>query len=235
MAMIAETTRQYQLELTELAIASNIIIVLDTGSGKTHIAARVLTHYENIELQRRDESIGNAKLSFFLVPTVTLVEQQSEYVSRFLRKSAMPICGAMDNMDRWNRETWNQVMGKHTVVVCTGEILNQALARRYVTINEINLIIFDEAHHTKAGHPYAVVMKRYKEGLTDLTKPRILGLTASPAESTGKIERDIAKLEKLMEARITTASHASLLEYVHRPSRGGMGICWSFAPTVYRP
>ena len=217
MAMIAETTRPYQLELTELAIASNIIIVLDTGSGKTHIAARVLTHYENLELQRRDDFVGTAKLSFFLVPTVTLVEQQSEYVSRFLRKIPMPICGAMDNMDRWNRGTWNQIMENHTVVVCTGEILNQALARRYVTINDINMIIFDEAHHTKAGHPYAIVMKRYKEGSTDLAKPRILGMTASPAESTDNIEKRIRQLENLMEAQIVTASDASLPEYVHRP------------------
>lgn len=215
MASISEVTRKYQFELTELAIASNIIIVLDTGSGKTHIAARLLSHYENLELQSREETVAE-RVSFFLVPTVTLVEQQTEYVARTLRKPPMPICGAMNNMDRWNRDSWRELLQKHTVIVCTGEILNQALAKRYVTISEMNLIVFDEAHHAKAGHPYAIVMKRYKESVQE-PKPRIIGMTASPVESTDRIEQDLAKLERLLEAKITTSSGGSLLEHVHRP------------------
>ena len=216
MGAILETTRAYQLELTEAALTSNITIVLDTGSGKTHIAARVLTHYESYELQRRDDGIGPRQISFFLVPTVMLVEQQTEYVGRCLRKTPMPICGAMNNINRWDRETWRQLFENNTAIICTGEILNQALAKRYVTIPEINIIIFDEAHHAKAGHPYAVVMKRYKE-CSEASRPRILGLTASPVESTDRIEKDLATLEKLMDAKVTTSSHASLFQHAHRP------------------
>ncbi|KAL1738496.1 hypothetical protein HDZ31DRAFT_78315, partial [Schizophyllum fasciatum] len=60
-------TRSYQQEMLEQSLRRNIIIALDTGSGKTHIAVLRLKH----EMERRTN-----KISWFFAPTVGLCEQQ---------------------------------------------------------------------------------------------------------------------------------------------------------------
>jgi endoribonuclease Dicer len=58
--------RGYQVELFERAKLKNIIAVLDTGSGKTHIATLLLRWILDKELQ--DRSNGHPhRISFFLV------------------------------------------------------------------------------------------------------------------------------------------------------------------------
>jgi endoribonuclease Dicer len=57
--------------------------------------------------------------------------------------------------DLWDKQTWDRYFEENMVIVCTAEILNQCLLSSYVKIRQINLLIFDEAHHTKKDHPYA--------------------------------------------------------------------------------
>lgn len=58
--------RDYQTELFQKAKAENIIAVLDTGSGKTHIATLLLRHILDVELDARAKG-GPHKIAFFLV------------------------------------------------------------------------------------------------------------------------------------------------------------------------
>lgn len=62
--------------------------------------------------------------------------------------------GAM-GPDLWNKQTWDDYFKENMVIVCTAEILSQCLLNSYIKIGQINLLIFDEAHHTKKDHPYA--------------------------------------------------------------------------------
>jgi endoribonuclease Dicer len=63
--------RDYQTELFQKAKAENIIAVLDTGSGKTHIATLLLRHILDVELEARAK--GNQhKVAFFLVSGYSL-------------------------------------------------------------------------------------------------------------------------------------------------------------------
>lgn len=58
--------RDYQTELFQIAKSRNIIAVLDTGSGKTHIATLLLKHVLDEELESRAK--GNPhRTAFFLV------------------------------------------------------------------------------------------------------------------------------------------------------------------------
>jgi endoribonuclease Dicer len=58
--------RDYQTELFQRAKTENMIAVLDTGTGKTHIATLLLRHVLEEELE--DRAKGNAhKIAFFLV------------------------------------------------------------------------------------------------------------------------------------------------------------------------
>jgi endoribonuclease Dicer len=49
------TTRSYQQEMLEESLQSNIIIALDTGSGKTHIAVLRM----KIEVERQPTKVQN--------------------------------------------------------------------------------------------------------------------------------------------------------------------------------
>lgn len=62
--------RDYQSELFQRAKSENIIAVLDTGSGKTHIATLLLKHVLDVELERRAKG-GFHKTAFFLVCHLT--------------------------------------------------------------------------------------------------------------------------------------------------------------------
>jgi len=58
--------RDYQTELFQRAKNENTIAVLDTGSGKTHIATLLLKHVLDEELENRAKG-GVPKTAFFLV------------------------------------------------------------------------------------------------------------------------------------------------------------------------
>lgn len=58
-------------------------------------------------------------------------------------------------LDTWRPQEWNEVFSAHEVVVCTAQVLYDCLTHNYIRMEDINLIIFDEAHHAKKEHPYA--------------------------------------------------------------------------------
>lgn len=66
--------RDYQTELFQRAKSENVIAVLDTGSGKTHIATLLLRHVLDMELDHRARG-GTPKMAFFLVGPSTQFKQ----------------------------------------------------------------------------------------------------------------------------------------------------------------
>lgn len=152
-SQIVKNPREYQLELFERAKKENTIAVLDTGSGKTLIAVLLLRWTIDNELERR--AVGqDPKISFFLVASVTLVYQQFSVLDANLDHKVTRLCGA-DGVDRWNHSKWLEMFAENKVIVCTAEILFQCLSHSYLSMKQINLLIFDEAHHTKKNHNYA--------------------------------------------------------------------------------
>ena len=103
---------------------------------------------------------------------------------------------------------------KNMVVVCTAEILRQCLHKSYISMDQINLLIFDEAHHAKKGHPYASIIKDfYLQQSKDGPLPKIFGMTASPVDAKVDIKKAAAELESLLHCEIATTSDASLQEF----------------------
>lgn len=150
---IVKNPREYQTELFERAKKENTIAVLDTGSGKTLIAVLLLRWIIDNELENRAAG-KSPKIAFFLVASVTLVYQQFSVLESNLDHKVKRLCGA-DGVDRQTKPYWQNLFSEHKVIVCTAEILLQCLSRSYITMKQINLLIFDEAHHTKKNHSYA--------------------------------------------------------------------------------
>lgn len=94
------------------------------------------------------------RISFFLVDSVTLVFQQAAVLRSNLNQKVAHFYGDL-GPDLWDKETWSRYLDEYMVIVCTAEILSQALLNGHVRIGQINLLIFDEAHHAKKEHPYA--------------------------------------------------------------------------------
>lgn len=64
------------------------------------------------------------------------------------------MCGS-DNVDIWEKSRWLKLFAENRVIVCTADILSLCLSRSFVTMKQINMLIFDEAHHAKKNHAYA--------------------------------------------------------------------------------
>jgi endoribonuclease Dicer len=214
-AEIVKNPRDYQLELFERAKKENTIAVLDTGSGKTLIAVLLIRWMIDQELELRAAG-HKPKITFFLVASVTLVFQQYAVLDANLDHKIAQLYGAM-NVDTWSKAVWDQHFTENKVIVCTADILLHCLARSFITMPQINLLIFDEAHHTKKNHSYARIIKDfYLAEPTPDTRPKIFGMTASPVDSKTDVHQAAIELETLLHSRIATATDLSFQQILRR-------------------
>ncbi|KAG5643730.1 hypothetical protein DXG03_009720 [Asterophora parasitica] len=212
------TTRGYQQEMLEESLRRNIIIALDTGSGKTHIAVLRM----KIEAERQPTNI-----SWFVAPTVALCEQQRNVIQTSIPVSVGLISGSLEP-DQWkNAALWQTVLATHRIMVTTPQVLLDALRHSYVSLGrDVSLLIFDEAHHAVDNHPYNRIMKEFYRNLPvqtasvslDFQRPSILGLTASPIYG-GNVVKAFKTIEENLDSTIRAPRRhrEELAKFVHRP------------------
>lgn len=200
--------RRYQIELCEKALVENIIVYLETGCGKTHIA--VLLIYEmkcRMKKPRKD-------ICIFLAPTVALVEQQAKVIKDSIDVKVGVYCGSSKGL-KFHHD-WEKEMEQFEVLVMTPQILLHNLSHCFIRIEHIALLIFDECHYAQveSDHPYAEIMKIfYKPDAAKL--PRIFGMTASPIFGKGA---SISSLETLLHAKVyTVKDREELDQFVSSP------------------
>jgi endoribonuclease Dicer len=215
---IISTPREYQIELFEKAKEKNIVAVLDTGSGKTLIAVLLLRHVFAQELE--DRALGKpCRISFFLVDSVQLVFQQHAVLKANLDQPMNMFCGEM-GCDLWKKETWDKHFAENMVIVCTAEVLRQCLHHSFISMDQINLLIFDEAHHAKKDHTYARIIKDfYAQQEKHHLRPKIFGMTASPVDARVDVRKAASELEGILHCEIATAADTSLLRYSISPNQ----------------
>jgi endoribonuclease Dicer len=193
-------SRGYQLEMLEESLKRNIIIALETGAGKTHIAVlrmKIETERESPKvcaplryvLYRLSAYHLPTQVSWFLAPTVALAQQQQTVIKDNLSVSVGLISGA-NEPDQWkDAALWRRVLNDHRIIVSTHDVLLNALRHGYVHLGrDIGLLVFDEAHHAADKHSYNLVMREFYTELPPRVpgepdgnvRPVILGLTASP-------------------------------------------------------
>ncbi|KAK3955498.1 hypothetical protein QBC32DRAFT_333303 [Pseudoneurospora amorphoporcata] len=204
------TARAYQIEMFEASLKQNIIVAMDTGSGKTQVAVLRIAR----ELEQSDKRI------WFLVPTVALARQQHQVLqSQIPSVKALLICGH-DGVDSWSEQAvWDAVLLNVRIVVSTYQILSDANAHGFVQLDSLSLIVIDEAHNCSGSHPISRMMTEVylPAKRAGLPVPSILGLTASPLMSNNL--NDIEKLEQVLDAvcRTPTKHREELLAHSNRP------------------
>ncbi|KIW63790.1 hypothetical protein PV04_08762 [Phialophora macrospora] len=210
---IIDQAREYQQELFDQAKDENIIAVLDTGSGKTLIAALLIRHYLQQEIIARSQGKA-AKIVFFLVNSVHLARQQALFLSNNLPQKVIPLFGDTSD-DLWKKAEWSRIFAENSVVVCTAAVLDSCLMQSYLTIGQISLLVFDEAHHCKKNHPYSRIIRDYYLKWKG-DRPRIFGMTASPVDSRRDIAKVVSDLEALLQSKIVTTTDLSIYGFAPR-------------------
>ncbi|KAH8888301.1 P-loop containing nucleoside triphosphate hydrolase protein [Thozetella sp. PMI_491] len=202
--------RAYQVEMLEASLKQNIIVAMDTGSGKTQVAI----------LRMREEVERSEKLVWFLAPTVSLATQQFQVIAASIADVQTRLLLGSDNVDKWAGPfVWKKVLTNVRIVVSTFQILFDALNHSMIPIGSLGLIVIDEAHNCAKKHPGARLMKEIYWPAKDAeaTVPHILGLTASPLMRSNL--KDIEVLEKTLDAvcRSPHRHREELIAHSNRP------------------
>ena len=202
--------KQYQKRMIKDALRSNAIVHLPTGSGKTLIA--VIVACELMAARLKD---GQQRKAILLAPQVSLVQQQSQYIQDHSSLRVRAYYGAM-GVDLWDKETWRLQLEECDFFVMSPQVLLNCLRYAYLRMDDVELLVFDEAHHTQNDHPYNVLMKEFyfDSPIGPYRRPKILGLTASPiyagykkmgGDAGSKLEKTLFDLENNLDAKLLSS------------------------------
>ncbi len=201
--------RAYQLEMCEASLKRNVIVIMDTGSGKTYVAI--------LRIRAELESCPPGKFVWVVVPSVELAMQQHKSISTHLPAFQSMILSGADKCDLWSKQwIWDEMLKSIRIVVCTHEILRAALVHGFMSMSQIALLVFDEAHHAVKSHPASKIMQFYHRAKIE-DRPSILGLTASAMVNgeTGGLSTLESNLNAI--SRTPKLNRDELLQYVHKP------------------
>ncbi|KAI1418258.1 hypothetical protein F5Y13DRAFT_150976 [Hypoxylon sp. FL1857] len=204
--------REYQLEMFEESLKRNIIVAMETGTGKTQVAV--------LRIQAELERSSPDKIIWFLAPTVALCEQHSRVLRSQIQAVQIKFLSGSDGVDTWTDvRTWDDYLRNVRIVVSTYQVLLDAISHAFVGLDRLSLIVFDEAHNCVGNHPGSKIMARYhSRKAAGLPVPSILGLTASPVMKS-KIEA-LEIIEQTLDCvcKSPTIHREELLSIVKRPT-----------------
>jgi len=165
--------REYQENIVKTCLNKNTLVVLPTGTGKTKIALLLAVN--------RLKSNPNSKI-LLCTPTKPLANQICNEFKDFTtinKESIKLFTGAIKPEKR------SQMWEASTVVTATPQTIQKDLENKRISLENVCLLVLDEAHHSRLKYANTIVAKYYNEQAKD---PRILALTASPGGTRAKIE-----------------------------------------------
>ncbi|KAL1901406.1 Dicer-like protein 2 [Sporothrix stenoceras] len=130
-------SRLYQVEMFEESLKRNIIVAMDTGTGKTRIAI--------LRIRAELERSPAPKIVWFLAPTVPLCYQQFYSISSQIQCVQGRIIAGDADIKAWSTQAiWDAALLNIRFVVATHQVLLEALMHGFVTMDSIPLLVFDE-------------------------------------------------------------------------------------------
>jgi ERCC4-related helicase len=186
--------RLYQESILGTAAAKNTLAVLPTGLGKTAIAAMLIKH--RLKLYPKSKAV-------FLAPTKPLVQQHETTLKQFL-ENVTSFSGTITPEKR--KELWE----KNQVFASTPQGFENDVISNRITLEDVSIIIFDEAHRAVGDYSYVFLAKKYHETANN---PRILALTASPGSDEETI-LNVCKNLYVEELEYRSAEDLDVMPYV---------------------
>jgi ERCC4-related helicase len=164
--------REYQKRIADVAASTNTLVVLPTGLGKTVIAIMVTARV----LERRPDS-----KVMVLAPTRPLVLQHRRAFGEGLKLQEGAMATLTGTVDPGEREV---LWMKSRVIFATPQTVYNDVSHGRISLREVALAVFDEAHRSVKDYTYTKLATAYKD---TAERPLILGLTASPGASKEKV------------------------------------------------
>ena len=164
--------REYQKKIAEVAASTNTLVVLPTGLGKTVIAIMVAARL-------LEEHPGSKAM--VLAPTRPLVLQHLRAFGAELKLPEGSFAALTGTVDPGEREL---LWLKSRVIFATPQTVYNDVRHGRVSLQDVVLAVFDEAHRCVKDYTYTKLATVYRE---TALRPRIVGLTASPGASKEKI------------------------------------------------
>lgn len=188
--------RAYQVNIARACLERSSLVVLPTGMGKTVIAAMVIAE----TLRRRGGKI------LFLAPTKPLVEQHASSLRDILVVDRITLFTGEATSPEERELLWRE----NQLIVSTPQVIRNDVRADRFDLEEVSLIVFDEAHRAVGDYAYVDVAAAYK----DVPGRLVVGMTASPGSSTEKILEVCSNLG-ISAVEIRTEYDADVVPYVH--------------------
>lgn len=83
---------------------------------------------------------------WFLAPTVSLCDQQFRVIKTQIPSVLPKLFTGSDNVENWNKSTWEGALVNIKLVITTHQVLLDALLHGFIQISSLALIIFDEGN-----------------------------------------------------------------------------------------
>ena len=165
--------RGYQQEMANASIGRNTLLVAPTGCGKTKVVAMVL---EDMWAKKP------AAKAVFLAQAVQLVIQQAAALQQYCRPQPGRREVRVDAFGSFHApKSWRDVLAADDVAVFTPQCLLNCLENEKMpdSLAGVDLLIFDECHHSKKKHPFNQLLQRFYHSLPADRRPRVMGVTAT--------------------------------------------------------
>lgn len=171
------TPRTYQQTIFATATKYNTLVVLPTGLGKTLIA-KMLAKY-------RLENVSGSKV-LFLTPTKPLATQHMDTFLDTWQKEELLL-----SLGTTSPEKRQEQYKTAKIIFATPQTIENDIINKRISLENISLIIFDEAHRATGDYSYGFIAKQY-----DMhgENKRVLALTASPGTDKEAISQICANL-----------------------------------------
>ena len=138
--------------------------------------------------------------------------QQLKVIDANCDLRAKYFCGEM-GVDLWDKAKWQEFFEELDVLVMTAQIFLNLLHHAFLSLSQVNLLVFDECHHATKSHPYNLIMNTFYNRCTEENRPKIFGMTASPSNKGPPLAID---LERNLDSKIFTAiSTEELRQFVN--------------------
>jgi Fanconi anemia group M protein len=183
--------RRYQVNMANGGIASNSLLILPTGLGKTIVALFIAVEF-----------ISKGKI-LIMAPSKPLLDQHVDtFRDLMVGHSICEISGDIAPKKR------AEMVEKNDVIIATPQTVSNDLKNGMYSLDNFSLVIYDEAHRGVGDYSYVTVAQHCHKGI------RSIGMTASPGSNINKIKEVCVNLNlKRIDARFE--DDPDVAPYVH--------------------
>lgn len=190
--------REYQQKIFESCSKENCLVVLPTGLGKTLIA--LMTAVDRMKKFPGEKVV-------FLAPTKPLAEQHL----KSFKKNLSELFAEMDLFTgEIKAEQRKKIWQNSEIIFSTPQCIANDLRNNLYSLEDVCLLIEDEAHRCIKNYDYNFIAQKYKE---QSSHQRIIGLTASPGSEESKI-REICRNLSITKVELRSRDSDDVKKYL---------------------